>query len=345
MRGNGQTDSPERQPGRAARSRGTFTTASARTRPIEYTRAERVWYRLETPIPLPRLLRPSLRTILAAFPRLIPARVKSSRCGRLTAAHPGIAAWLVILAGLIPMIVGHEPAMPHPKAHQAQYQKWLTRQGNRAVKASLAEIGPAVSIPKISAKPAGELIAGYYALESGEITFNSSVEHHPFFLLDTAAHECVHGIFVQNNLTPAGFMNDDYYTLVNEVAASVLGAYIVGTVMSHDGHDGSIVTEALFQSYRRSCDPQEPASWYQEYLTADRVRSGDFDRDEWHLALVHFGAPLKLVDEVYDICYLNSDPVDAAREISRRFITRDLAPRDRPILEEFERTRGRWKDD
>ena len=338
----GRTESEELQSGRATRPRGTFTTATARTTPIEYTRAERFWYRLETPIPLPSLPRPSFRKILAAIPRLIPDRVKSARASRLASAHPGIAAWLVILAGLIPVIAGHEPAMPHPKAHQARYQKWLARKGKATINASLVEIGPSVKIPEVLAVPAPESLLGFYMSKTGQIGFNSSLEYHPVELLDTAAHECVHGIFLQNKLTPDGSHADDYLTLVNEVAAYVLGAHVTGAVITREGRDGSLATEHLFQRYRGACDPDNPSSMYRHYLTSHRIASGELDWAEWRSALVHFGAPLELVDDVYEICYLNSNPVEAARKISRRFMTRDLAPRDRPILEEFERTRARW---
>jgi hypothetical protein len=342
MTGRLETPPSEGRALRSERPRGSFTTASARTTPIEYTRAERFWFRLESPPRLQRFLRPPLRRILASIRRLIPERVTSSRVGRLVGGHPAFTSWAAMFAAAVLVIVSQQFGEPHFRWDPVRYEKWLLRQGTRAVKTSLAEIGPAVTIPAVHAKPTNEFIAGYYTPASGEITFNSSVQHIPCFLLETAAHECVHGIFVQNDLTPADTMNDDFLILVNEVAANVLAAHIVGNVMSRDGHDGSIVTEVLFQGYRRECDPAELGSLYQLYLTADHVSPGRFDRWEWHQVLTHFGAPLELVDEVHEICYLNTDPVEAARKISRRFMTRDLAPKDRPILEEFERTRARW---
>ena len=44
------------------------------------------------------------------------------------------------------------------------------------------------------------------------------------------------------------------------------------------------------------------------------------------------------------MCYVHSDPTEAARAITQRFMRTDLAPRDRPILEEFERTRALWAE-
>ncbi|HSN57358.1 MAG TPA: hypothetical protein VLT32_22005, partial [Candidatus Sulfomarinibacteraceae bacterium] len=183
------------------RPRGTFSTASARTTPIEYTRAERLWFRLESPIRLQRFLRPPLRRILASIRRLIPERVTSSRVGRLVGGHPAFTSWAAIFAAAVLVIVAQGFVEPHFRWEPERYQKWLARRGARAVKASLAEIGPSVTIPSVKARPVWEDISGYYAPETHEITFNSSIEHHPVFLLDTAAHECVHGIFLQNGLT------------------------------------------------------------------------------------------------------------------------------------------------
>ena len=269
--------------------------------------------------------------------------MKTTRPVQLIRSHPGVAAWLVIFAALGGVVATHEPAVPSPRLHQARYQKWLEREGTRTIRAALAEIGPSVTIPSIQAQPIRAGILGSYTLGTGEITFNSTIEYHPVQLLDTAAHECVHGIFVQNNLTPEHSFGDDYLSLVDEVAAYVLGAHITGAVLSRDGYDSSIVTEALFRMYRSACDPTNPDSMFNHYLVPGPIPPDDFDRDGWHSVLIHFGAPLQLVDGIYDICYLESDPVDAARKISQRYMTRNLAPRDRPILEEFERTRQRWR--
>jgi hypothetical protein len=319
-----------------------FKTSSGRTVPIEYTRLEELDFRLHKPIRLPRLPRPSIRKMLSNIPRLIPARVKGSRGAQLARRHPAFAAWLVVFAGLGVVIATHEPAVPHPRIHQARYQKWLEREGARTIRTALAEIGPSVKIPSVEAQPIEASTLGFYTFNSDGITFNSSLEYDPIGLLDVAAHECVHGIFDQNNLVPNESLDFDYVVLVYEVAAYVLGAHITGAVLSRDGRDGSIATERLFQDYRRACDPADPDSMYNLFLTPNRIASHEFDRDEWLSELVHFGAPLALVDGVYEICYLESDPVDAARKIAQRFLRRDLAPRDRPILEEFERTKARW---
>ena len=42
--------------------------------------------------------------------------------------------------------------------------------------------------------------------------------------------------------------------------------------------------------------------------------------------------------------FLHSDPTEAAKAITQRFKRTDLAPKNRPIREEFERTRARWPE-
>jgi hypothetical protein len=44
------------------------------------------------------------------------------------------------------------------------------------------------------------------------------------------------------------------------------------------------------------------------------------------------------------MCFLHSDPTETAMAITQRFMRTDLAPRDRSIYEEFERTRARWPE-
>ncbi len=210
----------------------------------------------------------------------------------LARRHPAYTAWLIVFAGLCVVIAIHEPAIPHPKVHQARYQKWLEKEGAKTIRTALAEIGPSVKIPSVRAKPREASILGWYTFANDEVSFNSNIEYNSIELLETASHECVHGIFDQNNLTGPASLDRDYVMLVNEVAAYVLGAHITGAAWSRDGSDGSIVTEIFFQGYRGACDPASSWSMYNHCLTPDRIASRDFDRNEWHSVLIHFGAPL-----------------------------------------------------
>lgn len=319
-------------------------TTSARRVPIEYSVAERISFRLHQRIRLPRVPRPPLRKMLSSIPRLVPEPVKRSRAALLSRRHPALSCWLAAftvfgLAGASRLLVE-----PHYRWEPERYQRWLQRRGERAVKAALGEIGPTARIPSVRARPLTEWIGGTYNPSTFEVTFNSDHPWYDFFLLETASHECVHAIILQNNFQPPTTTHGDYYLMVNETAAAVLGAFITGETWRQPGVDGSIATETLFQFHRSLCDPADPESAFAEYLTPDRVASGDFDHWMWHANLVHFGAPLPLVDAVYDICYMHSDPTEAARAIAQRFMREDLDPRDRPIYEEFERTRRRWAE-
>ncbi len=193
------------------------------------------------------------------------------------------------------------------------------------------------------AEPFDELYAACYTYADSAVTFNSEHEFFEFELIDSAAHESVHAIIHQNGLRPDSTTHEDFFAMVDETAASVLGAHIAGEVWSSSGRDGSALTEFLYQRYRRSCDSADPDSRFNQYLAPGRVASGDFDRDTWHSALIHFG-PVELVDAVYQICCLHSDPTDAAKAIAKRFMRINLEPRDKPIFEEFERTRRRWDE-
>ena len=282
------------QPGTTTREKSTFATTTARKVPLEFSASEEIWHRLTRPRRLPRIPRPPVRKIAALAVGLVPKRVKASRALQLARRHPGFAGWVLIFAGATASIAGLQFVEPHYRWEPERYQKWLSRRGAQTIRTALAEIGPSVTIPSIQAQPERAGILGSYALGTGEITFNSSIEYHPVQLLETAAHECVHGIFVQNKLTPEDFIRDDYLTLVNEVAAYVLGAHITGAVLSRDGYDSSIVTEALFQMYRGACDPANPDSTYNHYLVPGLIPPDDRDRNEWHSVLIHFGAPLQL---------------------------------------------------
>ncbi len=236
-------------------------------------------------------------------PRAAPALARGapgrSRAGRLARAHPALAAWAAIFAAFGLAAAAQGLIAPHYRWEPERYQRWLARRGALAVKATLGEIGPSARIPSVRAESMGDWIGGTYNPSSFEVTFNSDHQWPDFFLLETAAHECVHAIILQNNLQPPTTTHGDYFLMVNETAASVLGAFITGTTYSRPGVDGSIVTEVLFQFHRSQCDPADPEGEFTAYLTPGRVASGDFDHWTWYAELVHFGAPLPLVDAIY----------------------------------------------
>ena len=267
---------------------------------------------------------------------LVPTRVKRSSIVRFGRRYPGLLAWCVVFSCIGVIVTSQGTGTPHPHRNPAKYQEWLQKRGARAVRASLAEIGPSIIVPTVRARPINDLAIGTYHGGTRTVTFNSDYEFDDTLMLDVAAHECVHAIFHQNGLVPYSTMHRDYFSVVNETAAYVLGAYIAGDAWSRLGNNGPLLTENLIQEHRRACDPANPNSMFRRYLAPGRRRSGEFDREHWHSALIHFG-PLELVDAVDQICRQYRVPTSAAKAIAQRFMRTDLRGKDRAILEEFER--------
>ncbi len=315
--------------------------------PLEFSSSEEIWYRLTRPrrLPrIPRIPRPPVRKIAAFAVGLIPKRVKTSRAAQLARLHPGFAAWLLIFAGVGGVVANEWIGPPNRFDNPARFERWIQKKGTAAVQAALAEIGSGMVAPEVKAQPLPTSVAGTYNRQSHTITFSTSSFFPEFDLMDTAAHECVHAIFTKEKLIPPySETHGDFFALVNETTAYVLGAYISGDAWSKQGADGRLWSAYMIQFYRNACDPDLPDNWYNKFLAPGRPNSGDFDREEWRSVLIHF-PPLQLVDAVDLICCQNPDPTDAAKAIAKRFMRTDLDPRDRPIFEEFERRRQRWGD-
>jgi hypothetical protein len=272
---------------------------------------------------------------------LIPSRVKKSRPFVLVRHHPGVAAWAAILVGAIGIMSSYY--LRTPDLYDQRYQRWMRLRGTDAVQAALAEIGPGIPEPRIQAVPTDPIIAGWYNGTTHTVAFTTNRELSDFELVEIAAHESVHAIFAQEGLVPSSKTHQDFFRVVNETTAFVLGAYIAGDVVSKQGGDGRSFSSFLVQWHRNACDPDLPDSTYNYYLAPGRPGSADFDRHEWWVMLTHYG-PTQLVDAVDLICCQNPDPTDAVKAVARRFMRTDLAPRDRPIYEEFQRTARRWDE-
>jgi hypothetical protein len=246
-----------------------------------------------------------------------------------------------VIPGTILMIAAQETGTPRPDRHPARYRAWLQKRGERAVRASVAEIGLSrLVVPTVRAQPDRDWIAGSFSPWNGTIAFNSKHEFSDAYLLSVAAHESVHALFDQHGLRPNTGRHADFNLLVEETTAEVLGAYIAGDAWSRDGGDGLALTAQLLEDHRRACSPTYPNSVYNKYLAPGRNSSEAYDQERWHSALVHYG-PLQLVNAIDETCRWKTNRVAAARAIARRFLRAELLPADRPIFEEFERTRKR----
>ncbi len=284
---------------------------------------------------------PTFRRLAAFISRLLPERLKRSKGARLARRNPGLTAWLVVFTGAGMMIAAQETGDPRPDRNPARYRAWLQERGERAVRASVAEIGLSrLVVPTVRAQPDRDWVAGTFSPWNGTIAFNSKHEFSDAYLLSVAAHESVHALFDQHGLRPNTGRHADFHLLVEETAAEVLGAYIAGDAWSRDGGDGLALTAQLLEDHRRACSPTYPNSVYNKYLAPGRNSSEGVDRERWQSALVHYG-PLQLVNAIDETCRWKTDRVAAAKAIARRFLRAELLPVDRPILEEFEQTRKR----
>jgi hypothetical protein len=136
------------------------------------------------------------------------------------------------------------------------------------------------------------------------------------------SHEVVHAMFDQGRLRLYERAPDpSSFVLSEEVAADVLGAHISGLVRARAGEDGVALTGRLVREHRDRSDPRMPRSFYQ---TFDRARASfglnAVDPRFEYSVFLHYGSPER-VDEMDRICRENPDPWEAAREISRRYLT------------------------
>ncbi len=350
--GPGRVENPDvelRELLRRAHGEGQVRTSSARRDPAagpppqspRDTSILRRQLRVRPPRALLWLLA-GLRGLPGKLLGLVPGRLKRSKGARLVRRYPGLSAWLLMFAAVGLAIGGPSFTTPRLEDEPLRYQRWLERRGTSAVQATLARIGSHVDIDAVRARPREPWIGGVYFLRENAIEFNSEMEYDETRLLKIAAHECVHAIINQHSFQPYSATHGDYYSLVNETAAYVLGAHIAGDVWRRRGHDGHALTGTLIFLHRDTCDPAIPDSLYNRFLAPGRPQSGDFAREFWHGMLIHF-APVELVDAVDEICCRHTDPTDAARAICERFMRPDPPdPRDRRILEEFERRQARW---
>jgi hypothetical protein len=234
-------------------------------------------------------------------------------------------------------IAGQGTVVPlSPDRNPVRYQKWLQQKGTEAVQASLAEIGAGITVPSVRARPIDDWIVGTYQRGDRVVTFNSTKEFSDTFLLEVAAHESVHAIFDQRRLQPHSTTHGEFFGLVNETAAYVLGAHIAGDAWGRLGHRGRALSGKLIQDHLWACDPSNPDSMYSRYLAPGRRKAEALDRDRWHSILIHY-APLDLIDAIDQICREHPLPTAAAEAIARRFMRTDLCAADQAIFEEFER--------
>lgn len=238
--------------------------------------------------------------------------------------QPGIAAWcFLFVLVLVPLRVWE--GLPEARDDiRTEREKWLQERTEDNVEQVLRVIGNGVVINEVEARSLDSYIAATYTYSTRKITVTLDHTFSRDQLLHTVAHECVHAIFDQANLM--GYYSSahvEYYRLVVETAADVIGAHIAGRVRSRQGGDGMALTEKLLSEHRNACDLSSPTSVYRRFWDL-QAREGLNAVDPEHelAASIHFGS-LELVDGIERICRSTPHPWTAAHRISEEYLTID----------------------
>jgi hypothetical protein len=263
------------------------------------------------------------RFLEARIRRLV-RRVDESWAVNLPRRQPGIAAWcLVFVLVLVPLRVW-EGLPEAPDDIRTEQEKWLQDRTEDAVEQALRVIGNGVVIDEVEARSLGSYIAATYAYRTRKISVSSDVSFSRDEMLHTVAHECVHAIFHQANLL--GYYSSphvEYYRLVAETSAYVLGAHIAGRMRSRQGGDGLALTEKLVGEYRDACDWSSPTSEYRRIWDLQVAEGQDAVSPEYELSVsIHFGS-MELVDGIERICRSEPDPWTAVHRISEEYMNID----------------------
>jgi hypothetical protein len=234
--------------------------------------------------------------------------------------RPGVAAWTLLFAVLgLGLSAGGlrrgAAFLLEGPAFENQVQSTLDE--------VLRVVGPGVTIRKLEVTDLDRHVAATYTYDRYWITVNSRLQHFPDDdVLETLAHEVVHAMFDQGRLKHFENAPDSsVFVLSEEVAADILGAHIAGRARTAAGGDGAALTDRLVRRHRNLSDPKHRSSYYQRFDRALASFGPNAVDPDFEVAVtIHFGSPER-VDEMDGICRKCSDPWDAAREISKRYLT------------------------
>ena len=252
---------------------------------------------------------------------LTPEVSESERAAwRAVVRRPGIAAWALLFA-VLGLSLGSSgvrhlaESFQRPAVFEARVRSNMD--------AVLGAVGPPVRIDRLEVTDLPRYVAAQYGYGRARIGVSRTLDRYSDDdLLHVMSHEVVHAMFDQGRLRLYERAPDpSSFVLSEEVAADVLGAHISGLVRARAGEDGVALTDRLVREHRERSDPRMPRSFYQTFGRA-RASFGPNAVDprfEYGIFL-HYGSPER-VDEVDRICRENPDPWDAAREISRRYLT------------------------
>ena len=258
---------------------------------------------------------------LRARIRRLDRRVDESWAVNMVRRQPAIAAWCFLFVLVLLQFRVWE-GLPEASGHiRTEQEKWLQGRTEDAVKQALRVIGNGVVIDSVEARSLDSYIAATYTYRTRKITVTLDHTFSRDELLHTVAHECVHAIFHQKSLlvyhrSP----HVEYYRLVEETAASVLGAYIAGRMRSRQGGNGMALTEKLLSEYRDACDVWSPTSEYRSIWDLQAAEGPYAVSPEEELSVsIHYGST-ELVDGIARICRSEPDPWAATHRIAKEYM-------------------------
>lgn len=264
------------------------------------------------------------RRFLEARIRRLVRRVDESWAVCMARRRPGITAWCLLFAlVLVPLRVWE--GLPEARDDiRTEREKWLQERTEGTVDQVLRVIGNGVVINEVEARSLDSYIAATYTYRTRKITVTLDHTFSRDELLHTVAHECVHAIFHRANLL--GYHSSahvEYYRLVEETTADVLGAHIAGRVRSRQGGDGRALTEKLLSEHRDACDLSSPASVYRRIWDLQAAEGQYAVSPEHELSVsIHFGS-MELVDGIERICRSTPDPWTAAHRVAEEYLRTD----------------------
>jgi hypothetical protein len=173
----------------------------------------------------------------------------------------------------------------------------------------LSEIGGGIAIDKVRVAPLVNAVACYSSFRV--VTFSSKVHWSPQRSLPVAGHECVHAIFDQSGLR--SWTGDPASSMVEEMAAEVLGATLAGRVLTRRGGDGAALTKSVIAQFRSQCSNEDwdATGSHLQWLARDAdpaIRAS---------SIIHFGSKW-MVDEMESLAKTR-DAEAAAAAIAARF--------------------------
>lgn len=238
--------------------------------------------------------------------------------------------WALTLGALGLLFLGYQAALGVVNRRDERSEAELAIDARQAVllERARAEVAAITRlIDGMSEKPVGvEDGRQYYGSWDGStIALNTVKAPGGTILVLAAAHECVHAMFDEAQLTPTEASAS--HRTVEETTASVLGALLAGHVLARRGIDEQAFVAAELD---KLLNHSIPHGWRPDgsHLRVYFQGAAALSPEDRFLHTVYF-PPQSLVEEVVRLCRENRDPWVAIRTVARRY---DLASKAGPQL-------------